>query len=79
MLLTLGLVGGTVYTNGPQSFTFIYEHILGFITATALFSYLQAGLLYYLSFRGEKLLALAGNSGYFIHDVSSWQLTSGCN
>ncbi|KAG8955904.1 erg24, C-14 sterol reductase [Tulasnella sp. 424] len=69
LFMTLGLVGGMIYNNGPQTFTFIYEHYLGLITATFVWSYVQSILLYIWSFYGHpKVLALAANSGYHIHD-----------
>ncbi|KAG8862449.1 erg24, C-14 sterol reductase [Tulasnella sp. 330] len=68
LLFTLGVVSGWIYKYGPESFTFLYEHYLGFITATTVFSYATALLLYIYSFGPDKLLALAGNSGYFVHD-----------
>ena len=70
MLLTLGIVGGTILNFGPASFTFLYEHFLGFITVTAGFSYITALLLHYSSYKGAKMAALGGNSGSFIYDVS---------
>ncbi|KAG8998430.1 erg24, C-14 sterol reductase [Tulasnella sp. JGI-2019a] len=68
LLFTLGLVFGWIYNFGPSSFTFLYDHYLGFITTTTIFSYVVAFLLYIGSFGPNKVLALAGNSGYRIHD-----------
>ena len=68
-LLTLGAVIGYIYSNGPESFTFLYERWTGFITASLLMSVIQGLYCYISSFYGEKLLALGGNSGNFIYDV----------
>jgi delta14-sterol reductase len=69
LLLTLGLVAGVIVRGGPQAFTWIYEHYLGLITASVIYSFIQSVLLYALSFRGEKLLALGGNSDSHIYNV----------
>lgn len=76
LLLTLGLVGGTIYQFGPESFTFLHDHILGFATTTAVGAYIIAVALYISSLYGDKLAALGGNSGYFIHDVRLCLLSS---
>jgi hypothetical protein len=34
MLLALGLVTGHIITNGPEAFTFLYDHYTGLITAS---------------------------------------------
>ncbi|EPQ54731.1 ERG4/ERG24 ergosterol biosynthesis protein [Gloeophyllum trabeum ATCC 11539] len=68
LLLTLGVASGYVLRYGPESFTFIYDKWLGFVTASLLMSVLQATYCYVSSFYGDKLLALGGNSGNFIYD-----------
>lgn len=68
-LLTLGLTFGYIYRNGPESFTFIYENWVGFVTASIAMSVTQAAYCYASSFYGNKLLALGGNSGNPIYDV----------
>ncbi|KZT28910.1 ERG4/ERG24 ergosterol biosynthesis protein [Neolentinus lepideus HHB14362 ss-1] len=68
LLLTLGITTGYILRYGPESFTFIYEKWLGFVTASILMSVLQGVYCYASSYRGEKLLALGGNSGNFIYD-----------
>ncbi|KAJ6609239.1 ergosterol biosynthesis ERG4/ERG24 family-domain-containing protein [Mycena sp. CBHHK59/15] len=40
-LLTLGLTCGSIYRYGPQSFTFINEKFVGFITASVIMSVVQ--------------------------------------
>lgn len=67
----MGLVGGYIIRNGAESFTWIYEHWIGLLTASVVFSTAQALVLYILSFRGEKLLALGGNSESHIYNVRS--------
>lgn len=69
-LLTMGFVSGYIYTNGPKSFTFIYEKWIGFVTAAVVMSVLQALYVYVASFKEGKQLALGGNSGNFVYDVS---------
>ncbi|KAM5534977.1 hypothetical protein V8D89_011350 [Ganoderma adspersum] len=68
MLLVLGLVIGTIYREGPQPLTFIYEHWTGLITASLLMSVVQGIAVYAASFRPRALLALGGNSGNPIYD-----------
>ncbi|ETW82092.1 hypothetical protein HETIRDRAFT_318728 [Heterobasidion irregulare TC 32-1] len=67
-LLALGLATGYIMRFGVQSFTFFYEHWVGFVTAALLNSILQGLLWYGLSFCQGKLLALGGNSGNPIYD-----------
>ena len=68
-LLTMGLTTGWIMRFGPQSFTFLYEHWVGLITASVLMSVFQGLYCYVSSFFGNKLLALGGNSGNPIYDV----------
>jgi len=72
-LLSLGIALGVIFTFGPSSFTFIYEHWIGLTTASFIMSIAQAFYVYLASFSGEKLLALGGNSGNFIYDVRQTQ------
>jgi len=67
-LLAVGLTIGQIIRSGPESFTFLYEKWVGFVTASILMSVLQAAFVYVLSFQEGKLLALGGNSGNFIYD-----------
>ncbi|TFY59454.1 hypothetical protein EVG20_g7785 [Dentipellis fragilis] len=68
-LLALGLTTGYIWRFGAESFTFLYERWVGFVTAALAMSIFQGVLWYALSFRSGKLLALGGNSGNFIYDV----------
>ena len=70
MLLTLGLAFGIIIRQGPTSFTILYEKWVGFVTASVVMSVAQALYCYYTSFQEDKLLALGGNTGNFIYDVS---------
>ncbi|OCH88476.1 ERG4/ERG24 ergosterol biosynthesis protein [Obba rivulosa] len=67
-LLTLGLTIGYIWQYGPQSFTFLYEHWVGFVTASILMSVVQGVACYAASFRNNALLALGGNTGNLIYD-----------
>ncbi|KAF8643242.1 hypothetical protein AX16_009131 [Volvariella volvacea WC 439] len=67
-LLALGLTTGVIYRYGPQAFTFIYEHWVGFVTAAFINALIQSLYCYLMSFRKGKLLALGGNSGNIIYD-----------
>ncbi|TDL15390.1 ERG4/ERG24 ergosterol biosynthesis protein [Rickenella mellea] len=68
LLLALGLALGQILRLGPASFTFIYEHWVGLVTASVIMSVVQAGACYAASFREGALLALGGNSGNHIYD-----------
>lgn len=69
-LLAMGIACGFVWQFGPQSLTFIYRRWLGFTTAALIMSVVQGILCYATSFIGNKLLALGGNTGNPIYDVS---------
>ncbi|TCD64525.1 erg24, C-14 sterol reductase [Steccherinum ochraceum] len=75
-LLSLGLTAGTIWRFGFGSFTFIYEHWVGIVTAAVIMAIGQAFLVYAMSFRSGELLALGGNSGNFIYD---WFIGRGLN
>lgn len=68
-LMALGLSTGYILRFGVESFTFFYDHWVGFVSATLSMSFLQSILCYALSFQEGKLLALGGNSGNWIYDV----------
>lgn len=69
-LLAMGIACGFIWQFGPQSLTFIYRRWLGFTTAALIMSVVQGILCYAFSFTGNKLLALGGNTGNPIYDVS---------
>lgn len=65
----MGITAGWIIRFGPQSFTFIYEKWVGLLTASLVMSVFQATYVYAMSYYGEKILALGGNSGNPIYDV----------
>ena len=67
--MALGLSTGYILRFGVESFTFFYDHWVGFVSAALSMSLFQGVLWYALSFKEGKLLALGGNSGNFIYDV----------
>ncbi|KIJ64380.1 hypothetical protein HYDPIDRAFT_154843 [Hydnomerulius pinastri MD-312] len=67
-LLALGITTGYIMRFGPQSFTFIYEKWVGFVTASLVMSVVQGLVVYAGSYRKGALLALGGNSGNPIYD-----------
>jgi hypothetical protein len=70
--LMANLIGAVAYIiiYGPQNFTFLYDRFVGFATAGLIISIFQAVFVYARSFRKGALLALGGNSGNIIYDVS---------
>ncbi|KIK91773.1 hypothetical protein PAXRUDRAFT_148757 [Paxillus rubicundulus Ve08.2h10] len=67
-LLALGITTGYIMRYGPQSFTFLYQKWIGFVTASLVMSVVQGLAVYAGSFRKGALLALGGNSGNPIYD-----------
>lgn len=65
----MGVTAGVILRFGPESFTFLYDKWVGFVTASFVMSIVQSVYCYVSSFFGDKLLALGGNSGNFIYDV----------
>ncbi|KDQ09928.1 hypothetical protein BOTBODRAFT_58446 [Botryobasidium botryosum FD-172 SS1] len=65
---TMGLVAAVLLKKGPSALTYAYDHWVGLVTASVLFSFLQSLILYIASFRGDKLLALGGNSDSHIYN-----------
>ena len=66
----MGVTAGVILRFGPESFTFLFDKWIGFVTASFIMSIVQSVYCYISSFFGEKLLALGGNSGNLIYDVS---------
>jgi delta14-sterol reductase len=64
------VTAGVILHFGPESFTFHFDKWIGFITAPFVVSIVQSVYCYLSSFFGYKLLALGGNSGKFVYDVS---------
>lgn len=72
----MGITAGVILRFGPESFTFLYDKWIGFVTASLIMSIAQSVYCYAFSFYGDKLLALGGNSGNFIYDVSRCHMDS---
>ncbi|TIB33819.1 hypothetical protein E3P86_02927 [Wallemia ichthyophaga] len=53
---------------GPQGFTYLADNWIRLLSSSLIVSTAQAMYLYAASFRGDKLLALGGNTGNLIHD-----------
>ena len=71
MVLTFGLtVGFLLQPGGVEKFTWIYDHWIPLTSAALAMSILQATWVYTYSYFSGELLALGGNSGNFIYDVS---------
>lgn len=68
MVAALAVVGTLIAFQGPSSFTFLYNHWEGLITASLVNSLVQAIYCYAVSFGRGRLLAKAANTGNFMHD-----------
>ena len=66
--IALGFAITIIVIKGPASFTLLYDHFPGLLSAALVNSILQAVYVYAASFHGKKLLALGGNSGNPIFD-----------
>jgi delta14-sterol reductase len=71
LLLSLGItVGILLQPGGIERFTWLYDHWVPLVSASLAMATFQAFWVYLYSFRSGELLALGGNSGVFIYDVS---------
>ena len=62
---------GFILCFGPEEFTFLYNMWTDFVTASFAMSIAQSIPIHLgSSFFGYKLLALEGNNGNFVYDVS---------
>ncbi|PWN18822.1 putative ERG24-C-14 sterol reductase [Microstroma glucosiphilum] len=68
MVLSLFLTALLIAFKGPESFTLLYDHWEGLVTASLFNSVAQAIYCYAVSFQEDRLLAKAANTGNFIHD-----------
>lgn len=69
-VLSLGITLGIILQpQGPQAFTYLYDHWIPLVSAAVVMSTAQAVFVYVNSFYSKELLALGGNSGVFIYDV----------
>lgn len=72
MLLALGIsVGILLQPGGIHLYSWLYDHFLQLASASLVMSAFQATWVYAYSYYSGELLALGGNSGIFIYDVSS--------
>jgi Ergosterol biosynthesis ERG4/ERG24 family len=55
---------------GISALGWVYDNYLSFCLASILTSFLVAGYVYYASFKPDKMLALGGNTGNAVYDVS---------
>ncbi len=65
----MGIAVGMIVYQGVESFTFLYQKWVGFVTASLLLSIIQSVYVYLASFQPGKLLSLGGNTGNPIYDV----------
>ncbi|TFK28197.1 ERG4 ERG24 ergosterol biosynthesis protein [Coprinopsis marcescibilis] len=66
--LALSIACARIWICGPESFTFIYDKWVGFVTAALLSAILLATYCYLSSHRSGALLALKGNTGNIMYD-----------
>lgn len=71
LLLATGLAIIQIIKSGPHGFTYLADNWIPLLTSSLIMSTAQAIYLYAISFKGDRLLALGGNTGNLIHDVSS--------
>lgn len=64
------MINPVTSSKGQELMSWLYDRWLGLLTAAFLNSVLQALYVYVRSFQTKELLALGGNSGNFIYDVS---------
>lgn len=69
-MVALLIAASLIITQGPESFTALYDHWPGLVTASIVNSAVQAFYVYAASFGEGRLLALGGNSGNVLYDVS---------
>jgi delta14-sterol reductase len=78
MLLALGIASGVIFRFGASSFTFFYDHWIGFVTASFVMSFTQACYCYATSFLDGNVTALGGNTGNVLYDVGCFATSSTC-
>lgn len=71
MFLTLGLTFGFILRpGGVEAFTWAYDHWVPLMTISLIFAIAQAAFFHAQSYWSGELLAVGGNSGNLIYDVS---------
>ncbi|TIB72323.1 hypothetical protein E3Q23_03440 [Wallemia mellicola] len=63
-----GLAIIQIIKSGPHGFTYLADNWIPLLTSSLIMSTAQAIYLYAISFKGDRLLALGGNTGNLIHD-----------
>ncbi|CAO1636847.1 unnamed protein product [Sympodiomycopsis kandeliae] len=67
-VLAFAIAGVWIAVGGPESFTLLYDHWEGLVSASLFNSFVQAWYCYITSFSEGRLLAKGANTGNFIHD-----------
>ncbi|KAG2003544.1 C-14 sterol reductase, variant 2 [Coprinopsis cinerea AmutBmut pab1-1] len=67
-VVAISLAIGSIVKYGPGPMTYIYHKWVELMTAALVVSFVQAVIVYGMSFMPGKLLALGGNSGNVIYD-----------
>lgn len=71
MILTLGITAGVLaQPGGIAAFAWLYDHFVPLVSASLAMSTFQAVFVYTWSYFSGELLALQGNTGIFLYDVS---------
>ncbi|PWN28998.1 hypothetical protein BDZ90DRAFT_231001 [Jaminaea rosea] len=68
LVLAFALVAALILTQGPQAFTFLYDHWVGLVTVSLVNSVVQAIYVHARSFGAGRLLAKGGNTGNLMYD-----------
>ncbi|KAF9156954.1 erg24, C-14 sterol reductase [Actinomortierella ambigua] len=73
LMLTTLLIIATLYVQGATAFVFLYDHFLGLITASLIWTYGVSLFVYVWSFLPdqdgqEKILSIGGNTGNKLYD-----------
>lgn len=72
MTLALGCtVGFLLHSGGVERFSWVYDNWVPLLSAALAMSFIQATWVYAYSFFSGELLALGGNSGNVVYDVSA--------
>lgn len=78
LLLATGIsLGIALLPNGAETYSWLYDHWIGLLTAALANSIFQGLWVYLWSFKSGELLALGGNSGNVVYDVSPERLSFG--
>lgn len=76
-ILTLGIAAGIIaQPGGIAFFSWVNDHFVPLVTASIAMATFQAVFVYTRSFFSGELLALQGNTGSFIYDVSNFSVVA---